>query len=233
MHGAENFPSSQQVALGFTSTTHADEAARTGIQVGETLVPLTRRPDYRPSLNKLTVSGVDCTFPKEAVHALMNYFTHYGRVLDITPRYWAGTKVHNGVWHVTLDRNFTKSKTPPPEVDTLLNNDIFIDVPGFSRVCHHCMTAVHNRRDCRTLKSLQAHPEQYQKYLNAIKGDQRIQQLQQQKKAVPPKPQPSKPAPSKETDKTPANTSDENPKGKESESLAGPDRTSSPHQAPR
>ena len=50
-----------------------------------------------------------------------------------------------------------------------------------------------------------------------------LQQLQQQKKAVPPKNPPSKKAPEKETAKTLADTSDKNPKGKETETLATPE----------
>jgi hypothetical protein len=185
------FAASQQVAICFLTAELADDAAASGLILDETTtLPLSRRADYQPQIRKLTVSNVDSTSPKEAVHALKQHFTPYGRVLDITPRYWLDSHVHNGVWHVTLDVKQCKVNQAPPEIDVLLGHDIFIDVPGFQRVCRHCMSAVHSRKDCQTWKRLQARPDALAAYERNIASDARLaahdaarqsQQHQQQK----------------------------------------------------
>ena len=110
---AEVFAASWQIAFAFPTAQLADAAAKHGLPYDETILPLERRADYQPRLRRLTVSNVDCTSPKAAVQALQKYFATYGRVLDVTPRYWADTHVHNGVWHVTLDCKQCKVNQPP------------------------------------------------------------------------------------------------------------------------
>jgi hypothetical protein len=87
--------------------------------------------------------------------------------------------VHNGVWHVTLDVNKFEVNRAPPEVDVILGQDVFIDVPGFERVCRHCMSAVHSRKDCKTWQRLQAKPEALAAYERNIASDSRLAELQQ------------------------------------------------------
>ena len=177
---ADVFTASRQLAFAFPTAACADAAVKSGLPMSEeTTLPLTRRADYQPLQRRLTVSNVDCTSPAAAVKALRAYFKPYGRVLDVTPRYWADTHVHNGVWHVTLDVKKFEINQAPPEVDVILGQDVFIDVPGFERVCRHCMSAVHSRKDCKTWQRLQAKPEALAAYERNIASDSRLAELQQ------------------------------------------------------
>ena len=79
------FPASLQYALAFCLSKNADAAAAAGLHLGnDVVVPLVRRPQHQPTVEKLTVSGVDCTNPQLAARHLLAYFGCYGRVLDIT-----------------------------------------------------------------------------------------------------------------------------------------------------
>jgi hypothetical protein len=177
---ADVFTASRQIAFAFPTAARADAAVKTGLlMTEETTLPLARRADYQPLLRRLTVSNVDCTSPAAAVKALRAYFKPHGRVLDVTPRYWADTHVHNGVWHVTLDAKQNEVNRAPPEVDVILGQDVFIDIPGFVRVCRHCMSAVHSRKDCKTWQRLQAKPEALAAYERNIASDSRLADLQQ------------------------------------------------------
>src|SRR6185295_15248493 len=107
------------------------------------------------------------------------------------PRYWANTTVHNGIWHVTLDVKQTKVAQPPPEVDIIMGKDVFIDVPGPDRVCHHCLSTVHVKKDCKTWQHLQSRPDALAAYeqrmeaqsrLNALRTEQARQFADQEKK---------------------------------------------------
>jgi len=177
---ADVFSASRQVAFAFSTAAQATAAVKRGLPMDEeTTLSLDRRSDYIPQIRRLTVSNVDCTSPAAAVKALRTYFKPHGRVLDITPRYWADTHVHNGVWQVSLDVNKNEVNRAPPEVDIILGQDVFIDVPGFVRVCRHCASSVHSRRDCQTWKRLQAKPEALAAYERQIASDMRLSNLDQ------------------------------------------------------
>jgi hypothetical protein len=163
------FAASQQVALAFTTATAADVAAERGLLMRlDARLSLTRRADYQPDIRKLTVAGVDCTSPKAALKALKEFFTPYGRVLDVAPRYWMDTHIHTGVWHVTIDRHQHQVADAPPEVAVIAGQDVYIDIPGQPRVCRHCASAVHCKKDCKTWARLQARPEALAAYERQI-----------------------------------------------------------------
>ena len=82
---ADAFAMSQQVGLAFTSAAAASDALTTGLVHDETVIPLVHRADHRPDLKKLTISGVNCTSPKLACAQLVQYFSAYGTVVDVTP----------------------------------------------------------------------------------------------------------------------------------------------------
>ena len=93
------FAALRQITFGFPTVEKTDAAAKSGFPINaDTPLPLTHQADYQPTLRQLTVSNVDCTLPSAALKALKAYFSTYGRVLDVTPRYWADTHVHNGMW---------------------------------------------------------------------------------------------------------------------------------------
>ena len=167
-------------------------------------VPLQRRADYQPIIRKLTVANVDCTSPKGAVAALLRYFGDFGHVLDITPRYWKDTTFHNNVFHVTMDTRPAKGKAAPPEVDTLLGKTIYIDTPGFTRVCRLCQSTVHHRKDCKTWRSLQQRPEALEAYYDRINREQLqlVRELQKAGQQPNSAKLPTKPATTAATDTT-------------------------------
>ena len=147
------FTASLQVALAFTTAAHADQAAKDGLKLDDALtVPCARRPNYRPIVEKVYVSGVDCTNPDEACAALQHYFGYYGKVLDVAPRYWEHTPILTGTWHVYLDRNAPvkdKISTVPPEIARIGGVDMFLDIPGVRRVCRVCKSTEHTNPACR------------------------------------------------------------------------------------
>ena len=171
---ADVFPASMQVALAFTSAAAADSAATTGLLTdGENWLPLSRRPAHRPRIEKITVSGVDSTDPAQALLNLGNYFSHYGRVLEISPRYWADTQVHTGTWHVTVDGAAEvegKITVAPPEIAIIGGVECIVDLPQIRRVCRVCRSSEHDNPSCRVGQQL------------ARQGKQRQQQQQQQQK---------------------------------------------------
>jgi hypothetical protein len=214
------FPASCQVALAFTTSAHADEAAKAGLQYGEdAILPLTRRPQYRPRLEKVTVSGVDCTVPSAASEALREFFGHYGRVVEIAPRYWEDVPVHTGTWHVTIDINAAvKGKLPgvPPDTATIGGVEVIINIPQLRRACPVCKVSdAHPNPACRFGQQLARKEKQRQQQEQKQQQQQQQEQKQQRqqgpqrwadllrprpKQTVPPPPQPAKPAKGKGKD---------------------------------
>jgi len=154
---ADVFSMSQQIGLAFTSAEAASAALTTGLVHDETVIPLARRSDHRPDLVRLTISGVNCTNPKQACQHLVQYFSYYGSVVDVTPRFWANTTVHNGVWHVTVDRaTLTQTVPSPPEIASIGGRDVFVDIPGVRRICRVCKSQQHTNKNCRVGQKLAA-----------------------------------------------------------------------------
>ena len=193
---ADVFLVSQQIAFACFTRKQANDLMEKGLTCNDMQIPLQRRADYQPIIRKLTVANVDCTSPTGALAALLKYFSDFGHVLDVTPRYWKDTTFHNGVFHVTMDTRPAKGKAAPPEVDTLLGKTIYIDTPGYTRVCRLCQSAVHNRKDCKTWRALQQRPEALEAYYDRINREQlqvvrQLQQAGQQSKPASVKPAPA------------------------------------------
>lgn len=169
---ADVFPASQQIALAFTSAKAAAAAAATGlVDNGEVWQVLTHRAPHRPRLEKITVSDVDTTDPIKACMALGEYFSHYGTVIEVAPRYWEDTSVHTGTWHVTIDAaaEFAgKITVMPPEIATIGGVEVIVDLPQIRRVCRVCRSSEHANPACRVGQAL------------ARQGKQRQRQEQQQ-----------------------------------------------------
>jgi len=172
------FTASMQVALAFTTAAHADDAAKDGLILdNDFVIPCTRRPNYRPIVETVHVYGTDCTNPDHTSDALAHYFGHYGKVIDIAPRYWEDTPILTGTWQVMLDRNAPvkdKITTVPPEVGRIGGVDVFLDIPGVRRVCRVCKTTEHTNPACRIGQSLAQQGKQQQQQ------DQQQQQKQKQ-----------------------------------------------------
>jgi len=182
------FPASLQYALAFCLSKQADEAATAGLHMGDgTVVPLVRRPQHRPTPERVTVAGVDCTNPGLAARHLYGYFSNFGRVLDVAPRVWEGTLVLTGTWHVTIDtatRTEKTIRTPPPPVATIGGVEVFIDIPKIRRTCRVCHSVEHTNPACRIGQAL-ARQGRLKQQKDQQQQQQHDKEQQQQAKAGP------------------------------------------------
>jgi hypothetical protein len=143
---ADVFPTSKKVALAFVDTEEAMRASGTGLHVGDMTLDLTFYAKRRYNPCKLTVSNTNCNNPTRTVRALLDAFSEYGQVIDVTPRFWTNTTFHTGAWHVTI---MPHSTTPPPELVPILGQDAYVDIPRIRRVCRYCKTVEHTNKSCR------------------------------------------------------------------------------------
>src|SRR5262245_45246178 len=207
------FAASCQYALAFTLAKHADAAVTAGLHLdNDVIVPLTRRPQHRPVIEKVTVSDVDCTNPVAAGRHLAAYFGQFGRVLKVAPRVWAGTHILTGTWHVTVDiaaRTKDTITEPPPPIVQLGGVEVIVDIPRMRRTCRVCRDTEHTNPACRVGQALARQGRQLQHQERQQQQQQQKQQKQSAKtaprrwadqltgKTVPtaPAPKPAQPAP--------------------------------------
>jgi hypothetical protein len=140
------FLTAKKIALAFTDVDAAKAAAETGLVTGNLTTPLVYRASRAVKLTKFTVSNTNCTRPQRTASAIVEIFSKWGKVVDVTPRFWRDSPYHTGAWHVTI---VAKGSTPPPEILDILGRPAYVDIPGIRRVCRHCKTEKHTKDNCR------------------------------------------------------------------------------------
>jgi hypothetical protein len=143
---ADVFLTAKKVALAFADAEAARAAAQTGLVTGNLTTPLVYRASRAARLTKFTISNTNCTRPVRCASAIVEIFSQWGKVVDVTPRLWRDTPYHNGVWHVTI---VPEGSAPPPEIVDILGRPAYVDIPGVRRICRHCKTEQHTKENCR------------------------------------------------------------------------------------
>jgi hypothetical protein len=161
--GFQYFAGQHCLALMFSTSTARDKFEKKSI--GKTDLVMYAAPSAPRKLMKLTLQGVPLV-PKELlIKTLTAKFAAAGELVFLAPLMYG--RLLSDQWHATIAVSPDQIDTLPPDVITIADFPVIVDIPGERRWCKHCNGTTHVKASCR----------QGQR----IRQRQRQQQLEQQR----------------------------------------------------
>jgi hypothetical protein len=146
--------------------------------IGDTGLKLYPAPPHPVNLLKLTLQGVPFWDTAGVVRELPKLLHPYGDLVFLAPMVTASGWLSDQ-WHATIARP-AGSSALPPEIITLLDEQVIVDIPAQRRYCRHCASSQHIKPSCRQWSRLRSRMHQEARDLAAVQAAQQQRQQPQQ-----------------------------------------------------
>jgi hypothetical protein len=179
--GYAPFPAQATLAIVFPTLQELNQFADKHLpDIG---LQLYRRPPTKVELRRYTLRNVPVHNLKQLQTDLIEEFKATGEIVDLTPLKAEKVNWYADSVHVTVRLNSPTvvdgKIVPVPDPDpiiTVMNADIYVDIPGARRVCSYCNNVEHTNPKCRQGQRQKAQEQRKQRQQQA--KDSQAQQTQ-------------------------------------------------------
>jgi len=167
-----------QKALALVFASEESHSHYLNADIGDTGLKLYPAPSQPVNLLKLTLQGVPFWDTAGVARELPKILHSYGELVFLAPMVTASGWLSDQ-WHATIARP-AGSSALPPEIITLLDEQVIVDIPAQRRYCRHCASSQHIKPSCRQWSRLRSRMHQEAKDLAAVQAAQQQRQQPQQ-----------------------------------------------------